>query len=75
MSAGKGFHIIKIIRRPWYEWGLIGVWFFAELMFLQAAIASREELEPRAALIYWFVFGVLLLGGFVYWIVRRNSLI
>lgn len=72
MSRDKGFHIFKIMRRPWYEWLLIALWLFAEAMFLQAAIASRDELEPRAALVYWLVFIVLLFGGLVYWIIRRN---
>ncbi|MFZ5908463.1 MAG: hypothetical protein ACOYYU_00425 [Chloroflexota bacterium] len=75
MEDKEEFHIIKIARRRWYEWLLIVIWFFAEAVFLQAAIASRKELEQRAALVYWLIFGVLLLGGFVYWIVRRNRLI
>jgi len=74
MSDDKDFHIFRIIRRPWYEWLLIGLWTFAEVIFLQAALASREELEPRAAIVYWLVFVVLLLSGLVYWIIRRRSL-
>ena len=72
MSEDKDYHKFKIARKPWYEWVLIVLWFFAEIIFLQAALASREELEPRAALVYWLVFIVLLLGGLVYWIIRRN---
>jgi FtsH-binding integral membrane protein len=74
MSDEKRFHVFKIVRRPWYEWVMIGLWIFAEVMFLQAALASRQELEPRAAIVYWLVFIVLLLGGLVYWIVRRKGL-
>jgi hypothetical protein len=72
MSDKKDFHEIKIIRRPWFEWVLVALWLIAEIIFLQAALASRQELEPRAAIVYWLVFVVLLLGGLVYWIVRRN---
>ncbi len=75
MGDDEEFHVIKIARRRWYEWLLMALWLFAEIVFFQAAVASRKELEPRAALVYWFIFGVLLLGGFVYWIVRRNRLI
>ena len=74
MGDDKDFHIFKIVRRPWYEWVLTALWLFAEIIFLQAAIASRGELEPRAAMVYWLVFAVLLLSGLVYWIVRRNRL-
>ena len=73
MSEEKDYHTIKIARRPWYEWLLVGVWIFAEVIFLQAALASRKELEPRAAIVYWLVFVVLLLGGLVFWIVRKKS--
>ena len=72
MKDENKFHVFRIIRRRWYEWLFIGVWLFAEVMFMQAALASRNELEPRAAIVYWLVFAVLLLGGLVYWIVRRN---
>lgn len=75
MSEDKGYHIFKIVRRPWYEWLLTILWLFAEIMFLQAAIASRQELEPRAALVYWLVVIALLLGGLVYWVVRRKQLV
>ena len=75
MSDDKDFHVFKIVRRPWYEWVLNILWVFAEAMFLQAAIASRDELEPRAAMVYWLVFVVLLLGGLVFWIIRRKRLV
>ena len=61
-------------KRLWYEWVLWGVWFVAELFILQNAIASGEELEPRAAMIFWMIFVVLLLGGVIVWFVRRARL-
>ncbi|MBT7071138.1 MAG: hypothetical protein HN560_15255 [Anaerolineae bacterium] len=72
MDKDKDFHIFKIVRKSWFEWILTAFWLVAEIMFLQAAIASRLELEPRAAMVYWLAFIVLLLSGLVYWIVRRN---
>ncbi|MBT7831213.1 MAG: hypothetical protein HN708_13175 [Candidatus Marinimicrobia bacterium] len=75
MSDDNEYFIIKIARRPWYEKILWAGWLFLEIIFLQSALASQEELEPRAAMIYWLIFGVLLLGGFVFWIVRRSRLL
>ncbi len=72
MGDEKDFHIFKIARKPWFEWILTALWLIVEIIFLQAAIASRVELEPRAAMVYWLVFIVLLLSGLVYWIVRRD---
>lgn len=72
MGDDKDFYIFKIVRKPWFEWLLSALWLVAEIIFLQAAIASRVELEPRAAMVYWLFFFVLLLSGLVYWIVRRN---
>jgi|APSaa5957512622_1039677.scaffolds.fasta_scaffold19165_1 hypothetical protein len=75
MSDDKDFQTIKITRRSWFEWTLWALWLFLEVVFLQSAVASGKELEPRAAMIYWLIFGVLLLGGFVFWIVRRSRLL
>jgi hypothetical protein len=62
---------IKIGSRSRYEWLLWALWLFFEVVFLQSAIASQQELEPRAATIYWMIFGLLLLGGVVVWLIRR----
>jgi hypothetical protein len=66
---------IKIARRPWYEWLLWGLWLFLEAFFFQSAVASNHELEPRAAMIYWLIFGILFLAGFIVWFIRRKSLL
>jgi hypothetical protein len=63
--------VIKIKQRPWYEWVAWAVWLLAELFLLQNAIASHQELEPRAATIFWVMFGVLLLAGLIVWFTRR----
>ena len=68
---GRDKYHIKVRRRAWYEWLLWGLWLFFEIVFLQSALASHQEFEPRAAAIYWMIFGLLLLGGFVVWLVRR----
>ncbi len=67
--------VIVIARRAWYEWLMWAIWFFLGLFFMQNALASHQELEPRAATIYWLIFAVLLLGGIIVWLVRRNRMI
>jgi len=71
----KSYYDIKIVRRPWYHWLFWGFWLFLEVILFQAAIASYKEFEPRAAAIFWAMFGILLLGGIIIWIIRRQELI
>lgn len=66
---------IEVARRPWYEWLLWVIWFLAEFFLFQNAIASGQELEPKAATILWITFGVLLLAGVIVWITRRARLL
>ena len=65
---------ISISKRPWYEWLLWAVWFVASLFVLQNAIASGQELEPRAATLFWITFVILLLGGGIVYFIRRARL-
>lgn len=66
---------IELLRRPWYEWVLWAVWVVVLVIFAQTAMASAAELEPRASMINWIIFGVLLLGGAIVWFVRRARLV
>jgi len=74
-NPDEEYIIIEIERRPWYRWILWGVWFFLEIVFFQAAIASAQEFEPRAAMVFWLLFGVFTLGGITFWIIRKQRLI
>ncbi len=56
--------------RPWYEWIGWAVWLVISIVFLQTAVASRTEVEPRAALLSWIIFFVLLAFAAVIWGVR-----
>ena len=62
---------VAFIRRPWFEWVVWVVWLLLEIFFLQNAIASRQEIEPRAAILFWVMFGILLLGGVTTFVIRR----
>jgi hypothetical protein len=64
---------IEIKKRAWYEWLMWTLWLLAEIFVLQNAIASGKELEPRAALIFWVVFVILLFAGCLVWYLRRNK--
>jgi len=64
---------INIKKRPWYEWLGWVVWLVFELFVVQNAIASGQELEPRAAMIFWVIFAVVLLAGAIVWYLRRDK--
>lgn len=66
-------YLIEIKKRAWYEWLLWAIWLIVEAFILQNAIASSAELEPRATIIFWVIFAVLLVGAAVVWFMRRPS--
>ena len=66
-------YTFSVKKRPLGEWILWALWLFLEIFVLQNAIAAGQELEPRAAAIFWVTFVVLLLGGVVVWFIRRNK--
>jgi len=75
MSTEKRTVNIAIAQRPWYEWVLWVIWLLVEVFLVQNAIASSSEYEPRAAMIFWITFAVLLIAGGVVWFLRRTRLI
>jgi hypothetical protein len=64
---------VEIKKRAWYEWLLWAIWLVVEALILQNAIASSAELEPRATIIFWVMFAVLLVGAAVVWFMRRSK--
>jgi hypothetical protein len=66
-------YVIEIKKRSWREWLLWAIWLFAEISLLQMALASRGELEPRAATLFWVTFFVLLVAGAIVWFMRRSK--
>ncbi len=71
--AEKEMYTIEVAKRPWYEWLLWGAWFLFELFILQNAIASGQELEPRAAILFWVIFALVFVGGALVWFLRRSD--
>lgn len=47
-----------------------GGWFVLLVFFIQTALASQWENEPRAALLYWMIVVVLVLGGGIIYLSR-----
>ncbi len=66
-------YLVKVKKRPWYEWILWALWFIVLLFILQNAIGSGAELESRATIIFWVSFVVWLLAGVVVWFIRRSK--
>lgn len=64
---------IEIKKRAWYVWLVWAIWLVVEAFILQNAIASSSELEPRATIIFWVMFAVLLVGAAVVWFMRRSN--
>jgi hypothetical protein len=65
--------VIEIKQRPWYEW-LVGAFFLlTEFFLVQNAVASSGENEPRAAMLFWVSFFVLLIVAGVVWFMRRSK--
>lgn len=64
---------LEIKKRSWFEWLAWAVWLFLEIFLIQNAISSGQELEPRAASIFWVSFFVLLLAGVIVWFIRRGK--
>ncbi len=65
--------VIEIKRRPWYEWLVGALWLLSEVFLIQNAVASSGENEPRAAMLFWVSFFVLLVVGGVVWFMRRSK--
>ncbi|MCX6078278.1 MAG: hypothetical protein NTW32_01985 [Chloroflexi bacterium] len=65
--------VIEIKPRPWYEWLVGALFLLTEVFLIQNAIASSGENEPRAAMLFWVSFFVLLIVGGVVWFMRRSK--
>ena len=61
--------------RRWFERPLWAFWLLLEIIFLQSAVASHQELEPRAAILFAGIFLTLLLIAATILFIRRNHLL
>lgn len=65
--------VLEVKKRPWYEWVLWALYALVQIFILQNALASTGELEPRATMIFWVMFFVLLVAGGLVWFMRRGK--
>jgi len=68
MDKKNMFTVIKIRKRPFYIWILRLIWLAWLFFWVEIAVGSRQELEPRAFKISLIVFSVSLLIGLFFWI-------
>jgi di/tricarboxylate transporter len=73
MPNGADTFTIAIRKRPWWLWLLAGLWMLLEILFLQTALASAREGEPRAAVISWIAVAVLAAAGVLGWFRQGRS--
>lgn len=73
MPNGADTFTIAIRKRPWWFWVLVGLWMLLEILFLQTALASAREGEPRAAVISWIAVAVVAAAGVLGWFRRGRS--
>jgi hypothetical protein len=73
MTNATDVFTITIRRRPWWFWGLAGLWLLLVVLILQTAFASVRESEYRAATISWIATAVLVGIGVFAWLCRGRS--
>jgi hypothetical protein len=57
----------NLLKRPWFEWCFWLGWLGTLVIFTQHSMASRRELQPRAAAIGWIVVALLLAFAAIVW--------
>lgn len=62
----------RVRKYPWYVWLATVLWVALIGFLVQNATASAQELEPRAAAIFWVSTVVVVLAGLVIAFVRSR---
>ena len=78
MNKKDAYKVLKVRRKPFYTWILRILWVVWLLFWLEVALGSRLELEPRAARISLVILGVSFFLGMIFWVIgvqktRRRS--
>jgi len=68
MKKDNSYWILKIRKRPFYIWILRVLWVVWLVFWLEVALGSKAELEPRAFVISMVVFLISLCAGLALWI-------
>jgi hypothetical protein len=74
MDKKNMYAVIKIRKRPYYIWVLRLTWLAWLFFWVEVAIGSGQELEPRAFNISLLIFLVSLVIGLFLWFmgIRKN---
>jgi len=67
MKDKQTYTLLKIRKRPWYIWILRLIWLIWLIFWIEVAVGSKMELEPKASIISLVIFAVSLLPGFSLW--------
>jgi len=68
MKDKKTYSVLKIRKRPWYIWILRLIWIAWLVFWIEVAVGSRLELEPKAFTISIIIFAISLFLGFLLWL-------
>lgn len=71
-SADKTFVTVHIRKRPALVWAVAAAWLALVLFFLNTAMLSGAEMEPKASLISYITVLVLLVVGVAAYMYERN---
>jgi len=74
MDKKNMYAVLKIRKRPYYIWILRLIWLAWLLFWVEVAIGSGQELEPKAFNISLVIFLVSLVIGLFLWFkgIRKN---
>lgn len=74
MDKNNMYAVIKIRKKPYYIWILRLIWLAWLFFWIEVAIGSGQELEPRAFNISILIFLVSLTIGLFLWFkgIRKN---
>lgn len=68
MRDKKTYSVPKIRKRLWYIWILRLIWIAWLVFWIEVAVGSRLELEPKAFTISIIIFAISLFLGLLLWI-------
>jgi len=67
MKDKQTYNVLKIRKKPWYIWIFRLIWLIWLIFWIEVAVGSKMELEPKAFIISLFIFAVSLFLGFFLW--------
>jgi len=69
---GDEYHVLRIMKRAWYVWIFWAAWVLWLIFWVDLALGSLKEREPRAAAIAFVVLGISLAIGVIRWMWKKR---